>query len=1779
MADPSSILHWQNLFNDKTKNVGRVWTDKTVSTNEIDYGNGVKIAKKGDSSEFITSLTALSSTSNLMSTTTTPLDIVLVLDTSSSMTKTMDGTTSKIDALKSAAKAFVGEIAEQNNGVSDEAKQHRVAVVSFNSSATTNQGMTACVGNKAEEIKTTISNLGTGTGTRSDSGLATAQGLLESKREGAKQVVVFFTDGVPTMRGSNESDFDPQYASPAVKTAKEMKAGGATVYTIGVLEEAKPDVDPESTDSNANKFLHAVSSNYPNATYEQKGSSYEWSFGDRAKDSKGDDSTYYKSATNASELEDIFKSISGEITQGASYPTDTEEGKEGASGYITFNDQLGDYMQVTDLSTLVYNGKVHTDPKITTSEDKLVDTYKFSGTVDAGIDHDDLGDIVITVTHSADTDAATGDKVQVKIPASLIPLRNITVDTTKNEMSTNDEMPVSVFYSSGLKPEVAGLLANPDDAMKAYIKDNTGEDGKVNFYANKWKGGTLGDVTAEFNPSTGNSYYYLTQDTPIYTDSNFTTRATSIVSGQTYWYQHTYYENNNGKPVLKTEAVQFPGSEADRFADAIGTDAQGDVYFKKGTAHLISINNLEQVKSENTTKTASDVLNPQWNKADKVSDAKTATAHLGNNGKLSVEKPATLEVKKTVTVPDGYTLSDYANTDFTFNISVPKAAGKSFAAKVLDADGNQVGDSFSLTFDDQGKVTHAIKHGQTLQVFGLDAGWTYEVSETADKLPKGFTQDVTTGATGTFVAGGTSTASFTNKYSATGTLDGKTALVGTKVLTGRDWETSDSFKFTLKNANNEVIDTATVAKADAKDGDEVAFNFSNITYTKPGTYKYQVTEEVPEAKLGGVTYSQAVYQVEVTVSDNGNGTLTATATKVQTVNDKGIEQTGVLAPVETMAFTNSYSDSYDYGANGGLQVSKTLTGRDMAAGEFAFTITGADDASKALLADADRSFTNGSAAAGAANVMKKLASVKFTQADDGKEFAFTVAEVVPEDAQKHSGVTYDTASHEVKIKVTDKHDGTLNVVTTVDGTPGNAVAFTNKYNAQPVSYDASAALKLSKTLTGREWTDSDSFTFNLESLNGAPMPQQSSVAVTKANLEEGKAAISFGSATYTKPGTYEYKVTEKDAGHTIDGVAYSSNVAKFTVKVTDVDAQGAHTGKLVATVTLDSGDATFKNVYSDTEATYDTAAAGIKKVLAGRDWKDSDSFTFKIAAKDGAPLPKDTSGNDVSQVTVNKNNAMNISFGKITFTPEMLGEEKSKEFTYSVTEQKGTAGGITYDEHTATIKVTVKDNGTGNLVTSSDVTDATFTNTYKAETGENPITITANKELTGRSMVAGEFSFGVKYAKDYAAETGDDLFSATNAANGDITFGRFNYSTDSLAQLVKDGYATKKDNSWTVNYMAYENTEGLSGKGITPTTSSVAFTVEVTDYLDGTLLAAMNPEKITFENQYKAESVSLSLSGVKVLEHDAGLTPGDITGKFTFTLSSDDASAPLPEKVTATNDAHGNIAFDKITFTSGTLNGASSKTFTYKVTESGKVAGVTNDKESTKEVRIKVTDDGEGHLTAQFVDKDGMTISGQSAFTFTNTYSVEPTKSSVTDGVEVTKKLTGRDLAKGEFSFELLDTDGNAVATGTNDADGKVELSPLTYTKPGEYHYTLREVNGGKTIDNVTYDSATYSVVATVTDNGKGKLEVNFQIGDLDGLTFNNTYVEPEPDPAPTPEVDPNDPTGGEKVVTTTTTTTTTTATAKTAKTGDGLACIAGVAMVVALTAGAFALLARRFQR
>ena len=2119
VTDPSTIWDWQGLVENDTSSVGRIWTDKTVSDNEISK-NGITVSKE-NGADFLTALTALSSTSNLSDTATTPLDIVLVLDASGSMDDPMgDGDDAKrIDALKSAANSFIDEIAKQNATVKDAAKQHQVAIVKFAGDKTDKVGndtyydgrnwynysqvmktLAPCTNDTKGDFSSQVNAIKPAGATNAAAGLELAKGQA-SGRSDAKKVVIFFTDGTPT----EYSDFEPAVASSAVGHAKVMKDAGAAVYSIGIFQGAYPAKYPDGQGvSNENKFMHAVSSNYPSATYSYESASwwsgeYIWNFGDRAKGSDGKDATFYKSATNADELKHVFDDISKEISKGSGYPTKTSEGFEHETGYITFDDQLGDYMQVTDLSKLVYNGTVYGCKSKTT--DGNVDTYHFSGDVHSGLAAADLKDVVITVTRS--DDAAVGDKVQVKVPASLIPLRNFAIDLAKDTMSVSNTTPISVLYSSGVKPAALDLLENPDDAMKEYMTNNTDAAGKVNFYANKWSGEKTGDAVATFQPATGNSYYYFTQDTYIYTDEACTTLAKSVKSGSTYYYKHNYYAMENGKPVAKTEHVSFPGDAAEQAERAIAWDSAGACYLKSGTPRLTYVNELHKVKEENRTATAADVLNPKWSGIEQSAAQTLINAYLGNNGKLSVEVPGTLTVTKQLALPVGYSADDFANESFEFTIAMQDAVGKNFNAVVKNASGEQQGDKFVLAFGQNGQAKHSLKPGETLYVYGLSAGWDYKVSET----PRDGFMAEADGAEGKIAAGETSAVTYTNTYAASGTLVGETYLKGKKVLTGREWLETDKFTFVLKDADTSVEAPMPSPPANTLGethvevtrplgtpaGTEVPFNFQDISYTKPGTYTYEIWESAELSTLNpGVSASQALYQVVVMVTDKDhNGTLMVKSKMTKLFDDDGVkceeliesntakfeneykasevkwtpsgtktytdttgenplkpdmfhvivctnnakaplpegegvtrvdrgEWRGVLTTVEAggsiawpsakyehkdvdpetldatfeykivevvkvgdtwiavndpqasgsglpgmgydktvwtakvtikdvggvlelsakyykdkspnpiagsmFSFSNTYEPesavtaiagtkvltgrdmaegetfgfklsaadkatqeaidagnivtpqgaaeavvkgakagdettfsfgemtfnkpgtysfavqeneycgknldeagaatggivfdrhvrkvtvkvtdghggklvaevSYDNGPAkfenkyeqnaqfSGITVQKTLNGRDMAADEFSFSIHGVDKEgavaateAEARLADSDRSFTNAARADGIACDMAKMNGVAFTQDDIGKTFAYEVREVVPAAADAKPGVSYDKSVHTLEITVgmsgdADKH---LTLTTKLDGkvvdsaTKLVAVAFVNGYQATPTSYDTATA-GLNKVLEGRNWTDADNFTFELKALDGGLLPKDAAgndvtnVTVTKANAESfGFGAIEFTSdmvkAEPDRKRTFAYEVREvvPADGHKLPGIHYDDNVATIKVTVSD-DGSGMLKASAVAE------NMRFVNRYA-AEIDY-TAAGGLNvaKTLTGRDMAEG-QFTIKVTPGDEASayaLGLPLEGAEI---------AMPAAADGAQAVKSALGEQHvvlrqsdvGKTYTYKVTEVQAAADGYTYDTTEYTVTVMAWDDpqkaaltvttevagpeGIKTYVYGADPSVAgtgpavvPFVNAYAAST-DNPggiaAQVTATKALTGRPLSAGEFTFAVKYATG-----GDDLRTAENAADGTVTFDGLHYTTEMLEGLVKDGNASKTSDkgatSWTVSYLAYEKTEGLAGQGITAQTQPIPFTVTVVDNGDGSLAATANLDKgLKFENTYSTgDPVQVGLSGVKMLQAAPGLDPTSIEGKFTFTVTSDDAAAPMPERTTAKNAADGSVDFGTIEFTLDDLNRAlgvndqaaaagadkaeadapgnqpadqpanpelesgkpRSHVFTYKVTESGSVPGVINDAAATKTVSFKVIDDGNGKL---MVERQG--AAANPAFSFTNTYTVEPANSSVTDQVTVTKTLTGRDMAAGEFAFELLEGE-DVVATGANAADGSVTLNAVKYTQPGTHRYTLHEVGGGTVANGVTYDGATYTVVTTVKDNGDGTLSVTHALEGAREATFANAY-------------------------------------------------------------------------
>ncbi len=978
---------------------------------------------------------------------------------------------------------------------------------------------------------------------------------------------------------------------------------------------------------------------------------------------------------------------------------------------------------------------------------------------------------------------------------------------------------------------------------------------------------------------------------------------------------------------------------------------------------------------------------------------------------------------------------------------------------------------------------------------------------------------------------------FKNAYNTTAA---EASLVGKKNLQVPDGLTpadiAGKFTFTVTGEEGAPMPAST----SVHNGADGKVDFGKITFTlddlnkalgkKPEkrehTFTYTVTES---GEVAGVTNDAKLSRtVSFTVTDDGKGNL-----RVSRKPDGNAAFT----------FTNTYNvKPVESSVTDQMTATKVLTGRELGlkAGEFSFELVEGDVVVARGTNDADG----------------KIAMGKMTYDKPGTH-TYTLRETKGGTTSK--GITYSDAKYTIETTITDNGDGTLKAEHVLKS--DKPATFENSYSVAPT--DADLDFGLSKAIDGREWTDGDEFSFTITAPDGAPLPNPATVTVSKRDAEDGIAAIKFGKIHYTAAGTYKYEIRE-NAGSTV-GMTYDAHVATAEVTVTE-DGNGT----LTANVTKKE-NGRFTNTYR-TELNY-TAAGGLKlsKTLYGRPMTEG-QFTFTVTPKDEASA-----------------NALGLLHGANTFKSPatiegtvglidiLAGHEvkftqadAGKTFTYTVAEKNDGQPGYTYDDAVRTVTIAIADDTAGTLTATTTVSGGPegtlpteyktgaaavgsavvpFVNRYSATTnttGGTPAKVVATKTLTGRPMADGEFYFGIAYAGEKEAIEG----TCTTNVNGQVSFGFLHYTTEMLANLVNAKRAIRTDKdaklAWTIGYTAFEFTPQLAAKGITAATPSFSFKVIVVDNGDGTLTATpvYDGVKPEFENVYGTDAVDAALAGTKKLQAAEGLTPADIAGKFTFTVTADEAGAPMPERTTATNDAAGNVDFGKIHFTLEDLNRAlgvtddatdeteadeaeadeanadeaktdeadvdvnadesedenepaaatlRSHTFTYTVTESGSVPGVTNDANATRKVSYTVTDDNAGHLSVVREGDDG------AAFTFTNTYSVTPTDSVVTDQVKTVKRLTGRDLAAGEFTFELLE-DGVTVASGTNDANGTVTLSPIRYEAPGTHTYTLHEAcpNALGLYKGVTYDSATYTVVTTVSDNGDGTLTATHK---LEGTT------------------------------------------------------------------------------
>lgn len=620
VADPSTHDGWQHLgVPANPASTGRVWTDKSVYTGNATFdtvSNGQVTVSSSDSQRFLVGLSALSSTlrSRGVNNVTKPADVMLVLDTSGSMREPMDGGwggPSRLDSLKQAVNGFL-DSAEEYNKTAPENLKSRVGLVTYASDSYIHNKLTTDLG----AVRDTVNSLRADGATRADYGVRSAQEALANSnvRADAKKMVVFLTDGMPTVRNT----FSPEVANGAVATTKTLKDAGYTVYSIGIFRDANPgNVDNGTSD--ANRFMHALSSNYPGAV------SYR-DLGERASND------YYLTANNAGALNKVFEQIWDNVITNPTSPI--AAGANGEKGYVTITDTLGSYMTVKNMNSVVFAGQKFENPQTTTSPDGKTTTYTFSGAVagNAVFGGADLKDLQITVTHN---EGAQGDVVTVRVPENLLPLRLHDVSVDKNgdvAACTTDADPIRVFYEVGLKDGAEQLVAKPDDAMKQYIAGHSA-DGKVDFFTNQYEEAhkTNGSTTAEFTPANTNDYYRFVSDTPLYTAQDEKAPATSFDENGSYYYKRSYYEGNR----LNDQWVNVSGK---MLAGKVARNNAGRYQVTAGQARVGLLVGDTAAKASNPTGTSANSIATAW-------ESSVVRQHLGNNGKLTLAIPTPEEPK------------------------------------------------------------------------------------------------------------------------------------------------------------------------------------------------------------------------------------------------------------------------------------------------------------------------------------------------------------------------------------------------------------------------------------------------------------------------------------------------------------------------------------------------------------------------------------------------------------------------------------------------------------------------------------------------------------------------------------------------------------------------------------------------------------------------------------------------------------------------------------------------------------------------------------------------------------------------------------------------------------------------------------------------------------------------------------------------------------------------------------------------------------------------------
>lgn len=1378
-----------------------------------------------------------------------------------------------------------------------------------------------------------------------------------------------------------------------------------------------------------------------------------------------------------------------------------------------------------------------------------------------------LASIVNTVTGSADESALpagfslyrrkVGDKEQSgtgnTITGEIVAIANGQIPADNTLEFINKYSVISVPVE---KKWVGPAAAKATVRLLADGKD-TGKSIELNE-SNNWKG-SFKDL-AKYSKSGSEVAYTVAEDAVEGYSSKVTGDA-----GRGFTVTNTVKmgELDVSKTVVAREGLAVDADKIFKFVveatDATGRDvsgAYGDATFEDGKATLklkdgqtARITGLPAGTAYTVTECAAGgyktaVNGVEGSKADgSISADQVSSAAFTNTFDPA---PATASVPELTKVLAGGRKPGLQEGEFAFELSLADGAGNVFEGYPIEAKNDKDG---KVSFGELGFTNPGTYHA------------TVTEKASGDVLIEGdahaYTFDIAVTQTGAGLKAEISNErgkkTFTNTFTPHDNIKTvtKADASGARVdVDGKPVGVGDTLTYTIGWANNSVDDRGAAQAADVTVTDVLS---KGVDYV--------------EGSADGAAYDAATRTLTWSLGEQtagATGTLSfdvKVSAEAAVVDD--IANTATVEVGENESQTNTTHNSVP--REGNLTVKKTVVGGDSQR-EFGFTVA---------LADGDGEPVSGTFGKGEHAVTFADGKTTFTL-KDGEEKTVAGLPVgarytVTEDAAEG----YTTTAEGAEGIVTEAGATAAFTNTYGTATEGRDVSTAGLFTKALEGRDWAEGDSFQFTFTGEdgapmpEGSAGGCKTVSVTAAAGTKAGDRvafdfGSIRYTLDDIKDAGFAEVGGKRVRTKTFTYAVREVRPDDGSAIAGVAYDGHVATMTVTVTD-DGSGNLTATTPAIAQVSGGD--FVNTYT-TELDY-SARAGVRlsKALSGRAM-EAGQFAFTVTADAGTVaklgLKTDKDAYAVAAADDGEADLVDLIGGAAESDVRFTDADAGKTYSFTVTETK--LGGEGYANDTAPRTVTIApgyDAATGKLTVTTTVVrdgaevarsevstadDATetpapvtvaFQNSYEATGtlgGEGNVAINATKTLTGRAAAAGEFSFSVRDAR------GDVVATATNRASGDgeaagLAFSPISYTTDALERMVADGIATRAaDGSWAIPYTVSEDGTDRLPAGVTAAASSFDITVKVTDDGKGGLdVAVVYPEgsdgTLSFVNGYGTNEATVDLAGTKTLafgQAGLGLTQADIEGKYTFKIEPlDGAPAPVDasgKTVTeATNDAAGNVELGRVTFKQPSDlddveidgQGLRTKTFAYRVSESGSVDGVVNDATATRTFTVKVVEDtNAGTLAAEVLPAEG-TPEGKGAFEFTNTYGVDPTPSSVTDQIKVSKKLEGRDLAEGEFEFQLVEiaADGSesVAATGRNAADGTVALSPVTYTAPGTHSYELREVAG--TAGGVTYDRATYRVRTTVTDAGNGMLAVKHELADAEGnptggdsVTFTNGY-------------------------------------------------------------------------